>query len=135
MALTISQKITLFEILEVPYDSTVDEPVDEFHLTGITHQPNNVDQQLQTKIINRLAALVSAEEAKLITYIERWEAIGTRVASISGGVGGIQGVEYDPDTELMRIQSRVKVIIPVMKYHREITLKADQPGLMGFSCR
>ena len=135
MSLTEAQTLSLFEILETPYDGTVDEPMGEFHLTGLQHIPDSPERKLQTMINTRLASLSTAIEAKLKTYIERWDAIGTRVATISGGVGGISGVEYDPDIELARIQARVKVIIPVMKFHREITLDSERVGIMGFATR
>ena len=82
MSLSEAQKLSLFEILETPYDGSVDEPVGEFNLTGLTHEPDSPERKLQTMIATRLASLTTAIEAKLKTYIARWDAIGTRVATI-----------------------------------------------------
>ena len=130
MALTETQIDTVFEILELPRSSDVDMPTGTMGISGQTFYESNDDFKLQSKVETRLAALTSAQQTRIGTYIERWEAIGTRVASISGGVGGIQGVEYDPDTELMRIQERVKRLCNVYKYLDEIRMEKKRGGVI-----
>ena len=138
MALTTAQTITLYEILEVPYNDSVDEPVDEFRLSALTHSPTNPTQKLYTKINDRLTAIAGTDvETKLITYLTRWEDLETTVAAIDGSLGTMTGITFDPQGERGVIQSRVKVIIPVLKYIDEITFdqKPMYNSLWGMSCR
>jgi len=122
MALTTAQKIALFDILETPYDGTVDQMIGDFGLSSVLRTANSDSQKLQTKIASRLAALNTDEENVLIQYINQWQLIGVNVASIDGSVGGVNGVSYDPTMQLMRIQKSVKNLIPVMHYREEIVL-------------
>jgi len=125
MALTEVQKITLFEILEVPYDDSVDEPYGDFKLNGISHEADNIEYQLYAKIINRLNSLTTAVESKLIAYLTKWEDLDVTVAAIDGGIGSLTGVSFNPLAERKVIQSRVKIMIPVMKYIHEISVDAQ----------
>lgn len=123
MALTTAQKIALFDMLETPYDGSVDVPQGDYNLTGITYTSDTPEYKLQTLITNRLAAMVAAEEAVLVQYINQWLLIGSNVASIDAGqIGGSSGVSYDPTLHLQRIQKSVKNLIPVFRYRREIEL-------------
>lgn len=126
MALSTAQKIALFDILETPYDGSVDQIVDEFGLSAIDRVPNSDSQKVQTKIFTRLLNLTADEENVLIQYINQWQIIGTNVASVDGNIGGVNGVTYDPTAQLMRIQKSVKNLIPVMHYHKEIVLGREQ---------
>lgn len=130
MALTTAQKIALFEILEEPYTDSVDVPIDNYGLDAITVEASS-GMQLQAKIIARLAALTSDEEARLLSYIAEWDTIGTSTVRIEGSVGGLQGVAYLPDERLRRIKSRVQVIIPVLKYKSELAIAAASGGAGG----
>ena len=101
MALTTQQKIALFDLLECPYDGTVDQPTDDFNLVGQTFSVTNNDFSLQLKITARLAALSAEEEAVLVQHINQWLLIGSNVAMIdAGSVGGVNGVTYDPTVQL-----------------------------------
>ena len=123
MAITTAQKIALFDILECPYDGTVDKPTDEFNLSGVTYVSDNPDFKLQTKINDRLTRLSTDEETVLVQYISDWQRIGNNVALVDNGrTGGLDGVSYDPTNQLYRIQKSVKNLIPVMRYRKEITL-------------
>jgi len=123
MALTTQQKIALFDLLECPYDGTVDQPTDDFNLVGQTFSVTNNDFSLQLKITARLAALSAEEEAVLVQHINQWLLIGSNVAMIdAGSVGGVNGVTYDPTVQLQRIQKSVKNLIPVFRYRKEIEL-------------
>jgi hypothetical protein len=127
MAITTAQKIALFDVLECPYDGTVDKPTDEFNLSGVTYTSDNPDYKLQTKINDRLSSLTSEEEDVLVNYIAQWQLIGSNVASVeAGSIGGVNGVTYDPTHHLMRIQKSVKNLIPVMRYRKEITLGLER---------
>ena len=134
MALSTSYKIALFDILETPYDGTVDEMIGEFGLTSVSHTANSDSQKLQTKIQSRLVALNSDEEAVLSQYISQWLLIGNSVASVDGSIGGVNGISYSPTDHLMRIQKSVKNLIPVMHYRKEIVLgRETEKGGMNVS--
>ena len=121
MALTVAQKIALFDILETPYDGSVDVPQGEYALTAITYTSDTPEYKLQTLITNRLAALTTAEENVLIAYINDWLMVGSNITSIdAGSIGGTSGVSYDPTLRLQRIQKSMKNLIPVFRYLREI---------------
>jgi hypothetical protein len=121
MALTTAQKIALFDILETPYDGSVDVPQGDYNLTGITYQADTTDYKLQTLINNRLSALTTAEENVLVSYINDWLMVGNNITSIDAvSIGGTSGVNYDPTLRLQRIQKSVKNLIPVFRYLREI---------------
>ena len=123
MAITDAQKVELFDILEVPLDYEVYEPVDKFRMSAITNAPSSAEQKLQAKIESRLAAIDgTAKETKLVSLIAEWQQVGVNVASIDGSIGGVNGVTYDPREQQMRIQRSVKIIIPVMQYVKEIQL-------------
>lgn len=127
MALTTAQKIALFDILETPYDGSVDQMVGEFGLSAISRTANSDSQKLQIKITDRLTNLTSEEETVLVQYISKWQLIGTNVALVDGGsLGNATGLTYDPTTQLMRIQKSVKNLIPVMQYRSEIVLGREQ---------
>jgi len=132
MALTTAQTMTVFEILEVPYDGSVDEPMDEFNLLALTHDVSAAAQALQAKIMSRLTALTTDEETRLLTYVSKWESIDLNMVALSGGMGTVTGVEYDPGYAMKEIQRRVKNIIPVMRYLHEIQLgQNNQTGNRG----
>jgi hypothetical protein len=128
MALTVAQKIALFEILETSYAGYVDVPVDIYHLTATRYVPANTEQKVQQKILERLALLSSEEEAVLTTYIEQWQDIRTCTTSIQGDVGGTTGVAFDPFTQMKRIQSLVKILVPVAQYYSEFTVDGVRGG-------
>jgi hypothetical protein len=121
MALTTAQKLSLFEILEVPYQTTADSPVDEFKLSGETTSATATDA-LATKILSRISALSSDEETRLTTYITRWDELGTTRVAVNGGVAEVSGVSWSVEDELRAIQQRVKIIIPVLQYRAELEL-------------
>lgn len=120
MALTTGQKISLFEIIDTPYTGNVDEMYGKFGLSALTYEVGD-DQKVQLKIFDRLTNLTTDEEIVLKAYIDKWEAIGTKVYSLDGGTGGIDGVAYSPNDELMRIKERVKNLIPVRHYWENLS--------------
>ena len=124
MALTEGQCISLFEILTVPYSATIEIPKDPYFLESNTYVSGSPEKQLQVKIMQRLLLLSAEEEARLLRYIDSWDNLSTNTVTISGSVGGLSGVDYNPNIELERIASRVKIIIPVLQYHREITTQS-----------
>ena len=113
MALTEAQIDSVFEIIEIPRATTVEQPVGNMGLTGQTFTESNEDFQLSVKVEARLAALSSTQQTRLITYIDKWDALGTQVYALDGGTGAIDGVSYSPADEMAEIKRRVKLLIGV----------------------
>jgi len=133
MALSTSQKMTLFEIIDTPYTGDVDEMYGKFGLSALTYEVG-IESKVQLKILDRLTKLTSEEEQKLLTYIDRWEAIGTNPTSVdAGSFGTSSGMTYSTDAELARIQKRVKNIITVRHYYENVQQSAAESGSAGMS--
>ena len=130
MALTTPEKITLFSILECPYTGSVDQPIDEFNLTGRRTEPANDDQKIQIAITNRLAALSTDEETWLKQRLDTWQLIGSNAALIeAGATGGTSGITYDPNSQRYIIQREVRILINVIEMKSQIQVgKEGQHG-------
>lgn len=121
MALTDGERISVFEILGVPYDSSVDIIDSNMGLTAITYESLSIDFQTQLKINQRINSLSSTEEEKLLGYIAAWENLGTQTGILeSGSMGGISGATSDPAAERRLIKDRVITLIPVVRYKEEL---------------
>lgn len=123
MALTTSQKISIFEIIDTPYTGNVDEMYGKFGLSALTYEVSD-DGKVQLKVLDRLNSLTADEETKLITYIDRWETLDTQTWTINGGTSGINGFEYSPEVELEKVRRRVKNLIPVRHYWETVEQSA-----------
>jgi hypothetical protein len=133
MALTTSQKISLFEIIDTPYTGDVDEMYGKFGLSALTYEVSD-DDKVKIKILDRLTNLTTDEETVLIEYIDRWQSIGTQIWSLdAGGAGSINGFTTSPDSELERIRQRVKNLIPVRHYWETVEQSKQQSGSGGIS--
>jgi hypothetical protein len=128
MALTDTQKVSLFQILEVPLFDTV----------GLLHGESNLNQQpfssgssdFQAKAaieahLTDLSANYAGLETELKTYLDQWDALGTQTWVLDGGTGGIDGISQSPDSERMEIRRRVLVIVPYYRAHDEMR-RSDQ---------
>jgi len=130
MALTDAQKITVFEILEMPYDSSAIEPWGNYNLVGLLRAVENDEQKMQLMIQDKILNLSTAQETRLITYVNEWDAVGVNTTSVdNGSIGGASGLSIDWDNRLRRIQQRVKILIPVLKFRTE--LENDKNGAVG----
>ena len=133
MALTTTQKIALFEIIDTPYTGNVDAMYGKFGLSALTYEVSD-DQKVQLKILSRLAELTSEEEAHLTALIDRWQSIGTQDWTMDGGsMGTTSGMTMSPAGELERIRSKAKILIPVRHYWETVEQSASQSGNAGMS--
>ena len=133
MALTTSQKISLFEIIDTPYSGDVDEMYGKYGLSALTYTVADNDK-VRIKILDRLSNLTAEEEAVLTTYIDRWQAIGTQTwAMDAGSMGATAGMTISPDVELVRIRERVKNLVPVRHYWEDVENTASKGGVNRFS--
>jgi len=126
MALSTSNKITLFVILNKSYTGTVDKPLGDFDLTFQAHYPASLEQDLKTKINSRLDALDTDEETWLIEQINHWKMYDASSATMTdGAVGSIAGVNFDPEKEQSKIKRNILHLIPVYRYRQELMSDYD----------
>ena len=121
MAITDTQKVSLFQILEVPLFATV----------GLLHGESNLNQQPFTSInsdfqakaaieahLSDLAANFTGLETDLKTYLDKWDALGSQVYTLDDGG---DGVSYSPENERIELRRRVMVIVPYYRAHDEMS--------------
>ena len=131
MALTEAQIDTVFVILELPRSSTVEMPVGRMGLTGQTFQESNSEFKLQVKIESRLSTLSANQLTKLVEYVDFWDATGIQTWTLSGSVGGLDGINQDPSSDLARVQERVRRLIGVYQIMDQIQMeKNDNNGFI-----
>jgi len=129
MALSDSQKISLFQVLEVPLFDTI----------GLLHGESNLNQQpfnsgtsdFQAKAaieshLDNLAANYTGYEDELKTYLDEWSALGSQTLTLDGSVGGIDGVSINTESERLEIRRRVLVIVPFYRAHEEMMRSNEQ---------
>lgn len=116
MALTDAQELSLFEILDVPHDDSVDVITDEFGLVAQTREGIGDDWSVYAKVRSRIAALSTAEETRLASYITQWDALPLMPVALSGGMGGISGIDTSTEAFRERIRIMVEKIVPVGTY-------------------
>jgi len=125
MALTTLQKMSLFQILEVPWQPIATHLVDQDNQVGLQLEIQNASsRQAKAMIDDYITTYVDADAdvlARVQTYLDRWVTLGTRsVRMESGGTGAITGVTSIVDEERMEIARQVKVIVPFYRKHEEI---------------
>lgn len=132
MALSTPDKIVLFEILETPYFGKLDQPLGDFNLSSITHEPVNEDEKLQLKILSRLAELTSDEETYLEQQIADYKTVGNNTAFLdNGSAGGINGASWNPLDARLQIQRRVRNFISIASMISELQIgKEGEEGGM-----
>jgi len=124
-----TQKDSVFEILEIPRSTSVDRPVGNMGLSGQVYSESNTNYQLQTLVEARLDALTSAQQTRMISYINQWESLDTTVASINGNLGPMVGINFNPDDERYKIQERVKRLCNVYTFLEEIQMEKNKNRL------
>lgn len=124
MALTTRQKINLYSILEVPYSNSVTMPEGKYNMHSTEYLQADSEYKTQVRIEARLVSLGQETENYLVELINKWEQLSTSTVTISGSIGGIQGVDFNPSEQLTRIKSRVLVIVPVFQFLNQIKNEA-----------
>jgi len=127
MALTTSQTVALFQVLEVPYSNTIGKMQDADNLRVLEMEVTNAATGAKYQIEAHLAALDSEVETELASLIDAWIDLGTGTYEIDGGIGDIQGLSYSDDAERDLIRRRIIVIVPYYRYHEEL-VNRDRGG-------
>ena len=120
MALTKRQKINLYSVLEVPYSSSVTIPQGQFNIHSVEYKQADDVNKTQTRIEARLTELDAEEEAILVELVNKWELLSTNTVTISGDVGSLRGVDFDPAQQLTRVKSRILILVPVFQFLNQI---------------
>jgi hypothetical protein len=128
MALTKAREIALFQILEVPYNATVQRVVDDGTMSVQKVVPTAIAcyNTIKTYLTDYIYTDADVE-AVLVDLLDKWICLGTRTESMEGGaVGSIQGLNYSVPKERAEIKKQVIVIVP---YHRmQDDYKRDTAG-------
>jgi hypothetical protein len=135
--LTISQEISLFQILEVPWQAEPSRLMDPDNTTILTLTVAPGARQARTSILAYLSTyILGVDDAfnLLTTYLDRWREIGTTQVRIdTGGVGTLNGVVLSFEEERCEIRRQVIGMIPYYRAHidweRKITQSASGAGI------
>jgi hypothetical protein len=121
MALTDSQNLALYTILEVPY-STKHRTLD---VAGLISYETNADDLVyqgtaaaKSAIETHLASMTAAALTQLASLLDEFIDLGidsTKV--INGSIGNIQGVTSDPDVDRDTIKKQVIILVPFYRSH------------------
>jgi len=134
MALTDTQEVYLYMILEVPRGSAAFRLTDQDNLSGINRvvTSDNINQAAAA-ITSRLAEIAgTSEETLLKTLLDRYATVGTNMTFVdTGSLGGLGGVTSHPEHERIEIARQVKVIVPFYRCHEEIEKQKHVDG-QGF---
>ena len=130
MAITKAQQIALFQILEVPYDSTVYKLIDDNNMMTESLIVATASRRSFDLIQQRLTTIASDTdlEAVLSGLLDRWIELGTKTTTVvDGRVGGVDGIDYDPNRERLEIRAQVIVIVPFYRHHE--SMERDNAGI------
>lgn len=118
--MTETRKVALFQILEVPYSTTLYTLANMGMLTHST----SFSAAGQSAAKTAIEATITEVEANatlatdVLVDLDRWNTIRTsRVSITDGGADGIPGVRTDPEDELKAIRERIRVTFPYYKAH------------------
>lgn len=130
---TEANEIVLFEILGIPFLASGEGYVvsDNFGTirTASTINPSAV---IRVDVERILVSMTAAVVVRLVTYITRWEAIGTETMRQEGGsIGDVSGVTLDYRDERALIRERVQNLVPVYKQWEYLQKQQSAgPGIM-----
>lgn len=134
MALSQQQEFALYQILEMPWQPTVNQLIDKDNLVAmqITIGNDAGIRQAKASLTAYLATYITgAAETALLALLNRWISIGTKTVHIdAGSVGNLGGVTFDYAAERSEIQRQVRVIIPFYRKHESI--ERDNSGTIAF---
>ena len=138
--LTAAQKLSLFEILQLPYSLTytITDGLGTADMgnTGATlasYTYNTIKAEVDAylaSIGSDPAGVASAVETKIVALITEWDSVRLKTTSVmTGSVGdGLNGVTYDPEAKRRQIQMIMETYVPYIQKWRADVRKAGQSG-------
>lgn len=135
MSLTERQKISLYQILDVPRVNNVQRFIGEDNLVVQELRAMDTITSANIKIEQYLSEIALTEtdrESVLKTYLDRWAYLGTDVTVVdAGSFGSISGVTIDPNAERNEIIRQVKSIVPFYRHHDEMSQQAKSSPVIN----
>ena len=134
--ITDAQTVALFQILDVPLNTTLNTVSGLGSLTSSTDFSGAGSSAAFTSINTAVTALSAARGVTLAVDLDRWTELGSSVVRLEGGgVGSIQGASMDPNEERKLIRSRVLIILPYYRFHETLARmeQADQGASIPIS--
>jgi hypothetical protein len=117
LALTVAQKIRVFEVLEVTYGpgGGDNEDVATIHTGfGIDASLTEMDT-LRAELLKFLTALDSSVEAEIVTLLAEWDIVRLQTVTMSdGSAGDVSGASLDPNVRREQIRKLMQIYVPVM---------------------
>ena len=134
MALSKPQEIALFQILEVPYTTSVGRVITEGLVTE-TRSVTGSAKATKDLILAHLTAEVYPEptvETSLKALLDAWIDLGTDTTAIEQGeVGNVRGLTTTVAGEREEIRKQTLIIVPFYRYHEQYS----RGGLSMMVCR
>jgi hypothetical protein len=122
MALSAAEEIALCQCLQIPYGTQINVLDDVGLADGLTLSATN---SAKTAAIAMANALAAGALVALQTLLAAWIALGTDTAALRGGaIGGVSGIELDPQAERAEIQRQVQILVP---YTRDLEYRRRPP--------
>lgn len=127
------QTVALFEILDVPLDTSVNIVSGMGTLTASEDFSAAGQSAAKTAIDAYIAAMSSGRGTVLIERLDRWIEIGTQTGRIEGGgTGNLSGVTIDYAEERALIAGKVRYIVPFYRWHEKLAREAGPTSVIGF---
>jgi hypothetical protein len=127
---TTIQMIHLFAILEVPYSSTDYHIIDSMGtLAADVSMSAGGQTNAKSKIEQYLTTLSNDAMTELFSLVDKWATISLYAGNLggnssAGGVGDINGLNFDWKDKRKLISDLVKNIVPFYRYHEVLARKA-----------
>jgi hypothetical protein len=114
--LTKAQILALFEVLQVPYDTSKQQlsnnGLDAYGVTAIA--------AAKTKIETRLSEIADDADAETVLKADltAWIAVRTKTTRIEGGsAGNVAGITKDPREERAELREVIRIQVPFYRAH------------------
>lgn len=124
MALSKSQQIALFNILDIPWVGDVYHLMDADHLVNLKITISAGDRQTLQQLSNYITTVIEADtdfETELKTRLDRWLTLGTQNWRLTNGaVGSVNNMNMSPAEERMEIERQVQKMVPFYDPNRRL---------------
>jgi hypothetical protein len=133
MALTDSQELALFTILEIPY-STKHNTLDDQGLISYEDDADALVYQgtaaAKSAVEAHLALMTDAALTQLALLLDAFIDLGFDNTKILGGsIGNIQGITSDPDLDRDTIKKQVIILVPFYRKHEDF-IRANSSNMV-----
>lgn len=128
MALTPAEKLTVFEIIGIPFSNTYTTHDGIGTKFAGNQYMAAIWQTIKDEIDSYLAdssRFTGDMETRCRQYITRWDEIGTKTVSLDGGsVGSVSAITFNYESEREVIRSRIRQLVPFYERWRVAQMNA-----------